>query len=223
MNGDPNLTMFHRKAVSWEVLLQCRARARQEGRTVVWTNGCFDLVHAGHVRNLQAARSRGDFLVVGINSDASVRRLKGPGRPLVPAAQRMEVLAALECVDYVLVFDELTPEAALARLQPDVHCKGGDYAPPNGKPVPEAPLVASYGGRIEFLPLVPDLSTSELIRRIREMTVPDSAEPDAPARAWLPAVEPDAPARASLANSVEPDAPARPSLARRAQQDSAQR
>ena len=168
MNDVSNLTVSHRKAVSWDTLLSWRALARKEGKTVVWTNGCFDLLHAGHVRNLQAARGRGDVLVVGINSDASVRRLKGPGRPLVPSAQRMEVLAALECVDYVVVFDELTPEAALARLRPDVHCKGADYAPPYGKPIPEAPLVASYGGRIEFLPLVPDLSTSELIRRIRE-------------------------------------------------------
>ena len=81
----------------------------------MWTNGCFDLLHVGHVRNLQAARSLGDVLVVGVNSDASVRQLKGPGRPLVPAAQRVEVLAALECVDYVVVFDELTPVAAIAR------------------------------------------------------------------------------------------------------------
>jgi rfaE bifunctional protein nucleotidyltransferase chain/domain len=156
------------KAVSWDTLLQWRARARQEKKTVAWTNGCFDLLHVGHIRNLQAARSRGDALVVGVNGDASVRQLKGPGRPLIPAKQRVEVLAALECVDYVVVFEELTPETALARLQPDVHCKGAEYAPPNGKPIPEAPLVASYGGRIEFLPLVPDLSTTELIRRIDE-------------------------------------------------------
>jgi D-beta-D-heptose 7-phosphate kinase/D-beta-D-heptose 1-phosphate adenosyltransferase len=159
---------YQRKAISWEWLLDWRARARREGKTVVWTNGCFDLLHVGHVRNLQAARCCGDFLVVGINSDASVRQLKGPGRPLVPADQRAEVLAALECVDFVVIFDELTPEAALFRLQPDVHCKGADYAPPGGKPVPEAPLVASYGGRIEFLPLVPALSTTDLVRRIRE-------------------------------------------------------
>lgn len=168
MNDGSCLTTCGRKAVSWDALLQWRARARQEKKTVVWTNGCFDLLHVGHVRNLQAARGRGDVLVVGVNSDASVRRLKGPGRPLVPAAQRVEVLAALECVDYVVIFDELTPVAAIARLQPDVHCKGADYAPPNGKPIPEAPVVAAYGGRIEFLPLVPYLSTSDLVRRIHE-------------------------------------------------------
>ena len=159
---------YQRKAVSWETLLARRARARQERKTVVWTNGCFDLLHVGHVRNLQAARSCGDILIVGVNSDASVRQLKGLGRPLVPADQRAEVLAGLECVDYVVLFDELTPEAALARLQPDVHCKGADYAPPDGKPIPEASVVAAYGGRIEFLPLVPALSTTDLVRRIRE-------------------------------------------------------
>jgi rfaE bifunctional protein nucleotidyltransferase chain/domain len=164
------LTTHHRKAVSWETLLEWRRRARQEKKMVVWTNGCFDLLHVGHVRNLQSARSRGDVLVVGVNSDASVRQLKGPGRPLVPAAQRVEVLAALECVDYVVAFEELTPMEALARLQPDIHCKGADYAPPDGKPIPEAPVVAAYGGRIEFLPLVPSLSTSDLVRRIHTLT-----------------------------------------------------
>jgi rfaE bifunctional protein nucleotidyltransferase chain/domain len=162
------LTTRRRKAVSWDALLEWRTRARQENKTVVWTNGCFDLLHVGHVRSLQAARSRGDALVVGVNSDASVRQLKGPGRPLVPAAQRVEVLAALECVDYVVQFEELTPVTAITRLQPDVHCKGADYAPPHGKPIPEAPFVAAYGGRIEFLPLVPSLSTSDLLRRVHE-------------------------------------------------------
>jgi rfaE bifunctional protein nucleotidyltransferase chain/domain len=136
---------------------------------VVWTNGCFDLLHVGHVRSLQAARAFGDILVVGLNSDDSVRRLKGPNRPIVPALERAEVLAALECVAHVIVFDELTPEAALARLEPDVHCKGADYAPPHGKPIPEAGVVQAYGGRIEFLPLVPDVSTSELARRLGEL------------------------------------------------------
>jgi rfaE bifunctional protein nucleotidyltransferase chain/domain len=148
-------------------LLAERARWRAEGRVVVWTNGCFDLLHAGHVRSLRAARALGDILVVGLNGDASVRRLKGPGRPLVPAAERAEVLAALACVDRVVVFDEDTPEAALAWLRPDVHCKGVDYAPPHGKPIPEATLVEGYGGRIVFLPLSPGLSTTELLRRIR--------------------------------------------------------
>lgn len=156
------------KVKEWDALLDLRARYRTEGRTVVWTNGCFDLVHVGHVRSLQAARSLGDVLVVGVNSDASVRRLKGPGRPLVPEWARVELLAAFQCVDHILVFDEATPEAALARLRPDIHCKGEDYAPGRGKPVPEAALVESYGGRVRFLPLYPFFSTSDLLRRIRE-------------------------------------------------------
>jgi rfaE bifunctional protein nucleotidyltransferase chain/domain len=157
------------KVVGWEALLDLQRRYRAEGRTVVWTNGCFDLLHVGHVRNLQAARQLGDVLVVGLNSDDSVTRLKGPERPLLPAAERAEILAALACVDHVVIFDELTPEAALARLKPDIHCKGSDYAPPHGKPIPEAKVVASYGGRIEFLPLLPDHSTTDLVRRIRDL------------------------------------------------------
>ena len=157
----------HAKLVDWPALLDVRHRARAAGKTVVWTNGCFDLVHIGHVRNLQAARALGDFLVVGVNSDESVRRLKGRDRPLVPQAERAEMLAAFACVDYVIVFDEPTPEAALARLRPDIHCKGSDYAPPSGKAIPEAGVVASYGGRIEFLPFVPGRSTSALIERVR--------------------------------------------------------
>lgn len=160
------------KVVNWGTLLALRQRWLSEGKKVVWTNGCFDLLHLGHVRSLEAARNLGDVLVVGVNSDDSVRRLKGPGRPLVPALERVQVLAALEAVDYVVPFDDLTPEEALSRLKPDVHCKGEDYAPPYGKPVPEAGVVESYGGRIEFLPLIQSLSTSNLIRRIRKQGKP---------------------------------------------------
>lgn len=143
-----------------------REHWRQQGKVVVWTNGCFDLLHVGHLRSLQVARSRGDVLVVGVNSDASVAWLKGPGRPIFPAAERVELLSGLACVDHVIVFEETTPETALSRLRPDVHCKGADYAPPHGKPIPEARVVEAYGGRVEFLPLLPGLSTSEAIQRI---------------------------------------------------------
>ncbi len=165
---------------------------RRRGRAVVWTSGCFDLLHLGHVRSLQAARKLGDVLVVGLNSDASVRRLKGPGRPIFPAEQRAELLAALACVDHVVIFDELMPERALSLVRPHIHCKmnpddllkmlrialslvrphihckGADYGPGSGRDVPEAKLVESFGGKVVYLPLVPELSTSELIRRIRE-------------------------------------------------------
>lgn len=151
------------------MLVRLRELAWKERKIVVWTNGCFDLLHVGHVRSLRVSRSLGDLLIVGVNSDESVRRLKGPHRPILPAAERVEILAALEDVDYLTIFDELTPVAALERLKPDIHCKGADYAPPHGKPIPEAALVESYGGRIEFLPLVPSTSTSDLIQRIREL------------------------------------------------------
>jgi rfaE bifunctional protein nucleotidyltransferase chain/domain len=151
---------------SWATLLAIRERARVQGKKVVWTNGCFDLLHAGHARNLQAARRHGDILVVGVNSDASVRRLKGSGRPVVAAEERMELIASLACVDHVIEFDEDTPVEAINRLKPDVHCKGADYAPPSGKPIPEAEVISAYGGRIEFLPMVPGQSSSDLIERI---------------------------------------------------------
>ena len=152
--------------IGWDELLDLRRRWRDEERTVVWTNGCFDLLHVGHVRSLQAARALGDVLVVGINSDDSVRLLKGPGRPMMAAADRAEVLSALGAVDFVVVFDDETPELALEQLQPDVHAKGADYAPPNGKPIPEREVVEAYGGRVEFLPLVEGISTTALTERI---------------------------------------------------------
>jgi rfaE bifunctional protein nucleotidyltransferase chain/domain len=156
------------KIVSWPTLMTLRASARSAGKTVVWTNGCFDLLHVGHIRNLQAARSLGDMLIVGVNSDDSVSRLKGQGRPIVPAMERMELLAGLACVDHVIEFDEDTPLEAIYRLQPDIHCKGADYAPPDGKPIPEAEVVEAYGGRIEFLPLVPGLSSTDFVKRVQQ-------------------------------------------------------
>lgn len=152
------------KIVDRSALLAMRAAWR--GRTVVWTNGCFDLLHPGHISSLQAARALGDVLVVGINSDESVAANKGPGRPILNQLERATMLAALECVTAVHVFPEATPIAVLAALQPDIHCKGAEYAPPNGRPVPEAAIVQAYGGRIEYLPLVPGISTSDLIQRI---------------------------------------------------------
>jgi rfaE bifunctional protein nucleotidyltransferase chain/domain len=153
------------KVLTIEQLLAVRGRWRQERKTVVWTNGCFDLLHIGHVRTLQEARGLGDVLVVGLNSDGSVRRLKGPTRPLVPLAERAEVLAALACVDAVVAFHDPTPEAILTQVRPDIFCKGGDYAPPHGLPVPEASLIESYGGRVAYLTYLPGVSTTELARR----------------------------------------------------------
>lgn len=143
-----------------------RERYRSERRVVVWTNGCFDLLHPGHVASLQSAKSLGDVLIVGLNSDVSVKANKGPTRPVLNEQDRAIMLSALACVDHVVIFDEPTPEHILQELKPDIHTKGMEYAPPNGRPVPEAATVISNGGRIEYLPLVPGISTTELIRRI---------------------------------------------------------
>ena len=136
-------------------------RVRAGGGTVVATGGCFDLLHAGHVACLRAARSLGDCLVVCLNSDESVRRLKGPGRPLVPAPDRARVLEALECVDAVLVFDEDTPVEALRRLRPQVWAKGGDYA---GQDLPESAVLEEWGGQAVVLPYLDGRSTTSLVR-----------------------------------------------------------
>ncbi len=143
--------------------LGARGRAyRRQGIRVVFTNGCFDLIHPGHVALLRAARALGDRLVVAVNSDASVRRLKGPGRPLNALADRMEVLGALDCVDHVVPFEEDSPSLLIEALRPEVFVKGGDYTRAT---LPEAPLVERLGGSIRILPYVPDRSTSELIAR----------------------------------------------------------
>jgi phosphoheptose isomerase len=148
------------KVVDLVTLVTLRERWRAEGRVVVWTNGVFDVLHVGHLASLRAARALGDVLIVGVNTDDTVRATKGPSRPVFPAAERAAMLTALEVVDHAVVFSEPTPAEVLARLKPDVHCKGADYAPPNGAPMPEADVVRSYGGRIEFLPLVAGRSTT---------------------------------------------------------------
>jgi D-beta-D-heptose 7-phosphate kinase / D-beta-D-heptose 1-phosphate adenosyltransferase len=140
------------------------ARVRAEGGTVVATGGCFDLLHAGHVGALEAARALGDCLIVCLNSDASVRRLKGPDRPLVPEPDRAAVLAALACVDAVAVFDEDDPRAILRELRPHVWAKGGDYAVAE---LPEAATLAEWGGRAVVVPYVAGRSTTRLIEVAR--------------------------------------------------------
>uniref|UniRef100_UPI0013598062 adenylyltransferase/cytidyltransferase family protein n=1 Tax=Puerhibacterium puerhi TaxID=2692623 RepID=UPI0013598062 len=139
------------------------ARLRPAG-TLVATGGCFDLLHAGHIATLEAARALGDRLVVLVNSDASVRRLKGAGRPVVTAADRVRVLEALDCVDAAVVVDEDDPRAALEALRPDVWVKGGDYTVDQ---LPEADVVARHGGRTVVLPYLDGLSTTAILERAR--------------------------------------------------------
>jgi rfaE bifunctional protein nucleotidyltransferase chain/domain len=143
------------------------AERRAAGRRIAFANGHFDLLHVGHLRYLRAARAEGDVLVVAINDDASVARLKGAGRPLVPAAERAELLAALEPVDFVVVFAGDSPAPLLARLRPDVHCKGPDYGSPER--VPEYEVVRSYGGRTALVGDPKDHATSELIAAVRAL------------------------------------------------------
>lgn len=155
------------KRMSLEQLLKARPAWRAQGLRVVWTNGGFDLLHSGHVRSLETAKSLGDLLVVGVNSDASIRRAKGAERPILSLEERIALVGALEAVDVVTELDADTPESVLSELQPEVHCKGKDYEPPNGKPIPELRVVESYGGTVVFTPLVPAISTTDVIRRVR--------------------------------------------------------
>jgi rfaE bifunctional protein nucleotidyltransferase chain/domain len=140
-------------------------REKRNGRRVVFTNGCFDLLHPGHIRSLELARGLGDALIVGLNSDASVRQLKGEGRPVIPERERAEILAALESVDAVVIFDELTPREVISRLLPDVLVKGGDWP---GDQIIGREEVEAAGGRIVSVPVVPGYSTSAILRKIRE-------------------------------------------------------
>ncbi|HHN75586.1 MAG TPA: D-glycero-beta-D-manno-heptose 1-phosphate adenylyltransferase [Acidobacteria bacterium] len=151
-------------ASSLEELEQWRDDLRRRGLRLCLTNGCFDLLHAGHVQLLADARAMADALVVALNTDASVRRLKGPSRPLVPEAERAELLAALESVDRVVLFDEPTPLEVIVALRPDVLAKGADWA---ADQIVGAEQVRGWGGRVERLPLVEGLSTSAIIERVR--------------------------------------------------------
>ena len=153
------------KRVDLETMVAERERLRAAGRRVVFTNGCFDILHLGHVQYLTFARRQGDVLVIGLNSDASVRRNKGPKRPIVPEDERAALLLALRCVDYVVLFDEETPERLIGRLVPDVLVKGRDWA----HFVAGREVVEAAGGRVVLADLVPGRSTTGTIERILEV------------------------------------------------------
>jgi rfaE bifunctional protein nucleotidyltransferase chain/domain len=153
------------KRVDLETMVAERERLRDAGRRVVFTNGCFDILHLGHVQYLTFARRQGDVLVIGLNSDASVRRNKGPKRPIVPEEERAALLLALRCVDYVVLFDEETPEKLIGRLVPDVLVKGRDWA----HFVAGREVVEAAGGRVGLADRVPGRSTTGTIERILEV------------------------------------------------------
>jgi D-glycero-beta-D-manno-heptose 1-phosphate adenylyltransferase len=151
------------KIKSLQELREIAAAQRSSGRKIVFANGCFDLLHAGHIRYLEAAKDIGDVLIVGINGDACVAALKGPGRPLQPEEDRAEILASIACVDYVLLFDAHTVDGILKELKPDVHAKGTDYTQES---VPERETVLAYGGQVVIVGDSKDHSTRDLIQTI---------------------------------------------------------
>lgn len=153
------------KIISLEELEREIEHAKKEGKTVVSTSGCFDILHAGHVTYLEEAKAKGDILVVLLNSDSSVRALKGSTRPIVPEQERAVVIAGLESVDYVCIFSDRTPCGIIDSVQPDIVIKGGDYA---GKQIPEMGSVAVYGGRVEYVNVVDGCSTTNIVEKIRK-------------------------------------------------------
>jgi D-beta-D-heptose 7-phosphate kinase/D-beta-D-heptose 1-phosphate adenosyltransferase len=159
-HGDP----LHPAMMTLEKLIVRFAPGKRNGKRVVFTNGCFDLLHPGHIKLLEAARALGDVLIVGINSDESVRTLKGPGRPVIPENERAEILANLECVDAVVIFDELTPQSTVAALLPDVLVKGGDWP---GNQIVGREQVEAAGGKVVLIDVVRGYSTTEILHKIR--------------------------------------------------------
>ncbi|MDQ5984480.1 MAG: Bifunctional protein HldE [Syntrophus sp. SKADARSKE-3] len=154
------------KILSRESLKPKLDALRREGKKIVFTNGCFDILHVGHVRYLQEARKLGDILVLGLNSDSSVRILKGEKRPLVPQDERADVLAALEAVDFVTIFDEETPFELIGYLRPDLLVKGGDWTEDQ---IVGGDMVKTWGGRVVVAPLVPGRSTTNVVEKILQV------------------------------------------------------
>ena len=155
---------LHSAVFSLQEIIVRFGREKRNGKRVVFTNGCFDLLHPGHIQILEAARGLGDALIVGINSDESVRTLKGVGRPVIPQQERAEILANLESVDGVLIFDDLTPQRVIAELLPDVLVKGGDWP---GNQIVGREEVEAAGGKVARVDVVEGYSTTEILKRIR--------------------------------------------------------
>ncbi|MFZ0389210.1 MAG: D-glycero-beta-D-manno-heptose 1-phosphate adenylyltransferase [Calditrichia bacterium] len=158
------------KIVSLEELSRLRSILRNEKKSVAFTNGVFDIIHRGHVNYLQEARQRADILIVGLNSDRSVRKIKGPPRPFMPEKDRAEILAALEAVDFVCIFSEETPAVLIEKLRPDFLIKGGDY---QLSEIVGREVVIAHGGQVLTIPLIPDRSTTTITQKIAELLKKD--------------------------------------------------
>jgi rfaE bifunctional protein nucleotidyltransferase chain/domain len=157
---------LHPAVPSLDSLIVRFGPGKRNGKRVVFTNGCFDLLHPGHIRSLETARGLGDVLIVGINSDESVRMLKGEGRPVIPEQERAEILASLECVDAVVIFDEFTPQRVVAALVPDVLVKGGDWP---GNQIVGREEVEAAGGKVVLVDVMPGYSTTDILKKIRDL------------------------------------------------------
>lgn len=151
------------KIVDADTLCQIVEKQKQNGKKIVATSGCFDILHAGHVTYLEAASGKGDIFILFLNSDSSVRALKGQTRPIVPEQERAVVVAGLECVDYVCIFNEVTPCQMIEKVKPDSFIKGGDY---EGKRIPEMDVMDTYGGKVEYVMMVDGCSTTNIIEKI---------------------------------------------------------
>lgn len=157
---------MHNKIVELGKLKEIIIELKHQGKRIISTSGCFDILHAGHVTYLEEAKAKGDILIIFLNSDNSVRKIKGDERPIVPQEERAIVIAGLGCVDYVCIFDEETPCGVIEKVQPDVVIKGGDY---RGKHIPEMDVVTNYGGKVEYVSLVEGRSSTNIIEKIKSL------------------------------------------------------
>lgn len=152
------------KIKNFEEIEKISKELKKQGKKIVTTNGCFDLLHIGHMRYLKNAKEQGDILILGLNSDKSIRKLKGKFRPIIPEKERAEILSCLECVNYVVIFDELIPTKFISLIKPNIHVKGGDY---NGRLI-EQNEVEKHGGEVKIVPVIKNCSTTSIINKIIE-------------------------------------------------------
>ncbi|MFH1454335.1 MAG: D-glycero-beta-D-manno-heptose 1-phosphate adenylyltransferase [Armatimonadota bacterium] len=159
---------MNKKLKTPKALKSIISKLKKQGGKIVFTNGCFDILHVGHISYLEKAKSYGDTLIIGLNSDLSVKKLKGKDRPLFSQKERAKALSGLVSVDYVIIFNEDTPEKLIGELKPDIHVKGGDYTPGE---LPEAKIVAMYGGKVKIVKYIPGFSTTNIIKKLKKIGI----------------------------------------------------